>query len=301
MSDEAIIGILSPGDMGHGIGWALRDHGARVVTALAGRSARTRSLAAEAGIEDLGTVDALVAAADAVLSVVVPASAVAVARDVAAALARRPRQLLYVDANAISPTTAQAVETIVTTAGGSFVDGCIIGSPPPSDGTRLYTSGPEGARAAALLSRYGLETADLGPVVGRASGLKMCYAAYTKGMQTLALEVLVAAEALGLTDSLNGTPGGIARERSRLDRKLVTVPPKAHRWVGEMEEIARTLEDLGLPGGMLAGAGEVCRWLAGTPPGRETPEERDRSRTADDLTAGLARGLPRPLVPSSPR
>ena len=45
------IAIVSPGFMGAALGWALRLGGARVVATAAGRSARTRRLAAEAGIE----------------------------------------------------------------------------------------------------------------------------------------------------------------------------------------------------------------------------------------------------------
>ena len=35
------------------------------------------------------------------------------------------------------------------------------------------------------------------------------------------------------------------------------MPPKAYRWIGEMEEIARCFEDLGLPGRLLLGAADV--------------------------------------------
>ena len=44
------IAILSPGDMGHGVGKVLVEHGYRVITCLAGRSQRTRDLAAKAGL-----------------------------------------------------------------------------------------------------------------------------------------------------------------------------------------------------------------------------------------------------------
>ena len=57
------IAILMPGDMGHGVGRALRRHGHDVLTCLAGRSARTRGLAAAAGMRDAGSLEALVAEA----------------------------------------------------------------------------------------------------------------------------------------------------------------------------------------------------------------------------------------------
>jgi hypothetical protein len=43
------------------------------------------------------------------------------------------------------------------------------------------------------------------------------------------------------------------------------MPPKAYRWVAEMEEGAATLDRAGLPGDMLRGAAELYEWIAKTP------------------------------------
>ena len=56
------IAILSPGDMGHGVGRVLVDGGYRVITCLAGRSQRTRDLAATAGIADTASLEEMVVA-----------------------------------------------------------------------------------------------------------------------------------------------------------------------------------------------------------------------------------------------
>ena len=42
-----------------------------------------------------------------------------------------------------------------------------------------------------------------------------------------------------------------------VERALSSMPPKAYRWIGEMEEIARCFEDLGLPGRLMLGAADV--------------------------------------------
>ena len=47
------IGILGPGDMGHAVGRALRDRSYQPLTCLAGRSSRTRKLAAAARREEM--------------------------------------------------------------------------------------------------------------------------------------------------------------------------------------------------------------------------------------------------------
>ena len=77
------------------------------------------------------------------------------------------------------------------------------------------------------------------------------------------------------------------------------MPPKAYRWVAEMEEAAKTFEACGLPGAMLRGAAEFYAFVANSPLGRAFPGERQDEVTlngvveslsdssADDLLAGL--------------
>jgi 3-hydroxyisobutyrate dehydrogenase-like beta-hydroxyacid dehydrogenase len=288
------IGILSPGDMGHGLGRVLVRHGLRVVAALDDRSERTRGLAAEAGIADVGTLEHLVTEADAMLSVLVPAEAVPAAERVAAALRSTSTSLLYADLNAVAPETTKQVGEIVTAAGARYVDGGIIGNPPrdDNDSPRIYLSG-QGASELAELSTYGLDMRVVSEVVGHASGLKMCYACLTKGLTALATELLVTAERLGLSDALRAEQeSSQANLRKWIERQLPSMPPKAHRWVAEMEEIAATFAAVGLPPGMLLGAADVYRWVAQTPLGHETPEQRPRDRTAAEVVTELAEPIP---------
>ena len=293
------IGLLSPGDMGHTIGAMLRRHGARLLTCLAGRSERTRALAATAGFEDTPTLEELVRECDILLSVLVPASARDTAQRVSAAITRegtaRGRDLLYADCNAIAPRTVTTIGEAITGAGARFADVGIIGPPPRKAGTtRFYASGP-GAAEFATLEHYGLGVRVLDGPVGQASGFKMCYGALTKGIQALGTELLVAAQLLGLDEALAAEQRERVPElRAHLERAVPSCPPKAHRWVGEMEEIATCFADLGLTPRILQGAGDLFAFVAGTPIGKESPESRDAGRDlsgvvralADDLTAG---------------
>ena len=102
------VGILSPGEMGSGVGEVLHQHGLRVLTCLAGRGAGSRERAARAGFEDTPDLEALVGACDVLLSIVPPAVAGAVADQVAAAVRATGANLLYADCNAIAPGTARA-------------------------------------------------------------------------------------------------------------------------------------------------------------------------------------------------
>jgi 3-hydroxyisobutyrate dehydrogenase-like beta-hydroxyacid dehydrogenase len=252
------IGILSPGEMGSGVGTVLHQHGARVLTCLVGRGGDSRERAARAGFEDVGDLDTLVRESQILLSIVPPAVAGAVADQVASAVQATGADLLYADCNAIAPGTVQHIAQTVLGAGARFADAGIIGPPPTRPGNRFFTSGPGAAEFAALAS-FGLDIRVLKGGVGQASGLKMCYAAMTKGMQALGSELLTAARLLGVEDTLRAeqNEGDLAVVRRFVERALPSMPPKAYRWIGEMEEIARCFEDLGLPGRLMLGAADV--------------------------------------------
>ena len=69
------------------------------------------------------------------------------------------------------------------------------------------------------------------------------------------------------------------------------MPPKAHRWVGEMEEIAADVRGCRADAEMLLGAADMYRWIATTPLGHETAESRDTNRDLDGVIAALAETL----------
>ena len=137
--DVHVVGIVSAGAMGSTLGARLSDGGARVIVALQARSERTRRRAADAGLEDVGSLAQLLREADVVLSVVPPGAAVEVAAEIAArAGSARP---LVVDLNAVAPPTVLRIETTLAAAGLEAVDGSISGPPPHTHGTtRVYLS-----------------------------------------------------------------------------------------------------------------------------------------------------------------
>lgn len=293
MKAQPTIGIISPGDMGHALGAVLVQHGLRVLTNLQGRSPRTAALAAQAGMIDVADDETLVREADLVLSVLVPAQAQAVAERIAAAMRATHCTPLFADCNAISPRTALSIERLLHEVGTKVVDVGIIGSPPRVGRaeTRLYASGPSTERLS-VLNEYGLDVRIIGPQVGQASGLKMCYASLTKGLTALATQALTAGQALGLTETLTSELRESQAELLQwFERQVPRMPPKAYRWVGEMEEIARTFADLGLPSQMLEGAAALYRLVEQTELGVETPEERHRGQGLAEVTGILADAL----------
>ncbi len=286
------VGILSPGDMGHTVGDVLRQNGLRVITCLNGRSQRTRQLAEKAGIVDVPTYSELVTEADLILSIMVPAQAMSAASTVAAALQQTGAQLTYADCNAIAPQTVRKVGDSITVAGGTFVDASIIGPPPRTPGaTRFYASGPN-LDLFAELNNYGLDVRILGDEVGLASAIKMCYASLTKGLTALCTELLTAASLLGVSDALTAEfQLSQSALFERMERGLPGMPPKARRWIGEMEEIAATFEHVGLTPNILTGAADMYRFVGDTHLADLPPEARDEFPTLTELIEILAKNL----------
>ncbi|MFC2020241.1 DUF1932 domain-containing protein [Chloroflexota bacterium] len=286
-----VVGILSPGDMGHAVGRVLVDNGLKVITCLEGRSKRTRELAGKAGIEAVQTYAQLVHDADIIISILVPAEAKKAATLVSQALEETGEKIVYVDCNAIAPDTVREIGEIIVKAGSRFVDAGIIGSPPsPERSTRLYASGTD-ADEFEQLTKYGLEISVVGKEIGQASGLKMVYAAMTKGTSALSIELLVAAWRMGLYEALMGEWQISQKDRyDALSRSLPTVPSKSRRWIGEMEEIAKTFASVGLTPKILEGAADLYRFVGENPLADETPETLDRNRTLEQLIRVLAEG-----------
>jgi 3-hydroxyisobutyrate dehydrogenase-like beta-hydroxyacid dehydrogenase len=259
------VGIMSAGDMGSGFGSVLHAQGLEVYTCLAGRSEFTRLRATEAGFIDTPDLVHLVSQVDLFISVLVPSESVQLAKDVAAAMKRTGATPTYADLNAIAPNTVLEIEGIVRDAGGRFIDGGIIGGPPREGySPHIAVSGPD-VEVIEVLRDRALDIRVTGPKVGQASGLKMVYAASTKGTTALWTELLTAAKAMGLYDALMDEYGDRNTVFQAQQRSIPSMPNRARRWVGEMEEIAKTFEDLGMTPSILQGAADMYTLVGETP------------------------------------
>jgi 3-hydroxyisobutyrate dehydrogenase-like beta-hydroxyacid dehydrogenase len=286
------VAILSPGDMGHAVGRVLKENGLRVITCLNGRSARTKELAHRANIEDVPSLEDLLDQSDLILSVIVPSEATKLAQQVAKVLQARRINSYYADCNAISPQTARKIDTIISSAGGRFINASIIGSPPgKGEPPRFYVSGAH-AKIMSELNGKGIQVRFIGDEIGRASAIKMCYAALTKGSQALWIALLTAAESMGLTNELRQEfLESQPIVYKQMEKQVPGVPVKARRWLGEMEEIASTFAHVGLTPQFHKGASEIFRFVGQTSLAEETPENRDRTRTLEQTISVFARNL----------
>lgn len=279
------IGLLHPGEMGAAVAAALGGAGKVVLWASEGRSADTARRAAEAGLVDAGSVRALTERCEVVLSICPPAAALETARSVSGF------DGLYVDANAIAPATADAVAAEIEAGGGRYVDGGIVGLPPrPGRPVALYLSGPEAAEVAAIFVGTPVIATVLAGRRTAASALKACFAAWTKASGALLLAIRALARAEGVEEALLEAWAERLPELEPASRRAARqAGAKAWRFVGEMEEIARTFEAAGLPGGFHEAAAEVFARLP-----------RIRGTAGDDETLAAVLGALRAALAAPP-
>ena len=263
------IGILHPGEMGISVAASAKKSGCEVYWVSEGRRQATHERAAQFGLTDARTLENLCAECPIILSVCPPHAAESQADNVMAAGFTG----IYVDANAIAPQRTIQIGKKIAHTGATFVDGGIIGYPAWKPGTTcLYLSGSRADEVAECFSAGPLDTKILGTEIGKASALKMCYAANTKGTVALLAAIVAAAETLGVRDDLfqqwkHDDPA----LPEQVQRRIQASTPKAWRFVGEMEEIARTFNEAGVPGEFYSAAANMYQRLArfkdsGTPP-----------------------------------
>ena len=249
-----VAGLLHPGEMGAAVGEVLRAHGETVLWASADRSEATIERAQAGGLEDVGDVEELCSRCEILLSICPPHAAVEVAR-AAAGFAG-----IYVDANAIAPETARTVAGLQA----RFVDGGIVGPPPDRPGTtRLYLSGADAEQIAGLFAGTNLSARVLSAEPGAASALKAAYAGWTKGSAALLLTVRELARAEDVEDDLlDEWRLSIPELQERLAGAERSARRRGWRWIGEMEEIARSMAAHDLPTGFHEAAADVFRRTA---------------------------------------
>jgi 3-hydroxyisobutyrate dehydrogenase-like beta-hydroxyacid dehydrogenase len=267
------VAILHPGAMGALVGGTCA---ADVFWASAERSEDTARRAEANGLANLFTVGSAVDRAGVVVSVCPPHAALDVAHEVAS----HGFDGIYLDANAISPQLTREVGAHF----GHFVDGGIVGPPPKTAGTtRLYLSGKEAGVVASLWEGSRLEPRVMDGPPGTASALKMAYAGWTKGSSALLLTMRAYAGAMGIAEDLVAEwELSIPELPARVERTARGAAAKAWRFVGEMEQIASSLQAAGLPAGFHEAAGSIYERLADLK-GAEAPSmDEAMGRLADD-------------------
>uniref|UniRef100_A0A2A4Z0Y5 6-phosphogluconate dehydrogenase n=1 Tax=OCS116 cluster bacterium TaxID=2030921 RepID=A0A2A4Z0Y5_9PROT len=286
------IAIISAGEMGASVAAAYTHAGYTITTILADRSPETLSRAHQAQMQDRPNLKSLLTDCDIFLSIVPPALATELATQVAAQAKASNVAFSFVECNAISPDHSNAIASLFSDTNVKFIDAGIIGGPPRVAVNQpylpcLYVSG---ATCPQLNQTDGVafRIKQLGDEIGRASGMKMSYAAITKGINSLLAGAFLTAENLGLLDELIAELSESQNELfTRATSNIQRLPADAGRWAPEMREIAQTFQSVGVPNGFHLAAAEMMQILDASPFGNETRKTRDTSRSAKQTIQGL--------------
>lgn len=287
------IGIMSIGEMGFHWAKLLKSHGVEVLTYDQDRGDVSRKRGQNAGVKSLPSMADLVRQADLIVSIVVPSAAVRVASKVAEAVIMTGRKdLPFLDANAISPMTADEISKVLHPAGVDFIDGCIIGSAARmGKGTIVYVSGPR-AQQMQILEQFDIPVKVLGPGSNQASAFKVVYAGLTKGLQGLFCELLMGARRFGLLKEIRAQyedsfPGLL----DKVSSSIVGLTIHAGRRAEEMDELKRTFDHFGLQSFMAPAAQKVLEAIAALQSGQASASGARQGELLETLELFYKKGL----------
>lgn len=209
-----------------------------------------REAGRQAGLSVTDNLEDVVGASDLLVSLVAPEAALEVAQRAAPWI----RGKYYLDLNTVTPGTTMRIDESVAEHGGRFVGGAIMG-PLKVEQHHVTTliSGPHARRVEAILKEWAHGVRAIGSRVDLASSVKMIRSVYTKGLESAAVEMMIAAHLVGCThEVLESTEDLLELEPFKLPfpamaaeivREMV---PHAARRAREMEQVVATLEELGV-------------------------------------------------------
>jgi 3-hydroxyisobutyrate dehydrogenase-like beta-hydroxyacid dehydrogenase len=246
--------ILTAALVGRGVAWV----GAwDVLFADAAAGPAITAHAAAAGVDAAGSMAALTARADVVVSAVTASQAWSVADEAARTI--RPGTW-FLDLNSCSPGTKRRSSQRIDAAGGRYVESAVMTSVPPY-GIRvpMLLGGRDAEALRSLLVPLGFAMEVEADRIGVASAIKMCRSVMIKGLESLLVESLSSARAYGVEDRVLAS---LAETFPQLDWETVAsymvsrTALHGKRRAEEMREVAVTVREAGLDPSMASATAE---------------------------------------------
>ena len=235
------VGFIGCGEVGSIFSAAVREHGADVAAFDV-----VAEKAAGAGLA-FRPLDELANWSDCLLSTVTTSSAAAVAEACAPHLKAGQ---LYVDLNSTSPSVKVRLSEIIRPTGARFVEGAILGAVGVTRAsTRILLGGAAAEEAATALAALGLRVSAYSTEIGKASMFKMLRSIFSKGLEVLILELLIAGRRAGIEPDLwKDVSEFMARNPFEhiAENWLQTHAVAFERRYHEMVQVRETLGEIGL-------------------------------------------------------
>ncbi len=264
MRNELTAGFVGFGEAGSHIAAGLKSAGLTRIFAFDIEPERVQRNVQETGTPLLASNLELAGSARIIFSTVTCARAKEAAEQTAPFL--KPHHI-YADLNSVSPALKQEIEQIIVRSGAGFVEAAVM-SPVPLHGHRspMLLGGNAAAAFAELLTPFGMRLEVISGKVGTAAATKMFRSIIVKGLEALMLECVLAATPYGADErvfsSLSESFPGIDWKRLA-DYMVGRVVIHGERRAREMEEVAETLESLGIEPIMAEAAARRQDWCAG--------------------------------------
>lgn len=119
----------------------------------------------------------------------------------------RPGQL-YVDVSASTPAAKESIWEMVQSTGVLFVDAAMLGSlPKDKHQVPITASGNGAAKFHEVMTPHGMKITLAGEKAGAASAIKLVRSIFMKGIASLMVEMLQAADAYGVSDEVVASIG----------------------------------------------------------------------------------------------
>ena len=225
----------------------------------------------ELGIKGCVSPAEALAGADLIFCIVTADQAVAAAKSAAAHL---ERGAFWGDLNSCAPSSKREAAAVIEAAGGRYVDVAVMAPVYPKlNMTPLLIAGPHAEGISPVLASLPMAAQVVAGEVGAASSIKMIRSVMVKGLEALTAECALAAVAAGIEDEvlsslMKSHPGTDwpARVAYNFERAMI----HGRRRAAEMEEVAKTLADLGLPADMARATVDWQRRIADS--GVDVPE-----------------------------
>ena len=176
----AIIGVISPGEMGTGIARAAQDNFHEIIWASEDRSENTRARADRYGFRDVGTLEAMALETKYILCVGVDYSHTDPhwSVDTLDRVGKAGFRGVYCDANTKPAERKRDLEMYAEAHGISYIDGAIFGNPPPQGKVvRGYISDTDWSEDFASIFGGPASTFRWIPIKGDPQYLKMVFSA----------------------------------------------------------------------------------------------------------------------------
>jgi 3-hydroxyisobutyrate dehydrogenase-like beta-hydroxyacid dehydrogenase len=297
------IGFIGFGEVGSVFAAAIAQRGAASVAAYdalfdqAGGAAELQKRAANAAVRFLPRAE-LVRECDWIVSTVTTTAALAAAQAAAGGLGVGKT---YVDLNSTAPAVKQEVARVVGASGAHFVEGAILSAIGVSGAAaKILIGDADGPASAEALARCGLNAVFYSREIGRAAAFKLLRSVFSKGMEALLIEFLVAGHRAGLQDDLWREVVELFDRGSfeRTATNWVASHATAHeRRYHEVSQVVEELRALGVDPIMTAAAEEVFRRSGDL---RLKQKFSGHAPTRDEVIARLARATQHPFPPASP-